>query len=45
MIDMKTICPMCFKIFDVSEELDKVMCGSCGHEYVLPKLGQEEKKN
>ena len=35
---IKTICPRCFKIFDVVEDLDKVECFSCSYIYDLPKL-------
>lgn len=35
---VKTMCPRCFKVFEVSEELDKVECVFCKYIYDLPKL-------
>ena len=35
---VKTICPLCFKIFDVPEDNAQVKCFICGHTYDLPRL-------
>ena len=35
---VKTICPWCFKIFDVPENNTEVHCCICGHTYDLPRL-------
>lgn len=35
---VKTICPKCFKIFNVSEKIDEVKCNFCEYIYVFPKL-------
>lgn len=35
---VKTICPRCFKVFSVSEEVDRVRCNFCEYDYELPRF-------
>ncbi len=41
---MKTICPWCFRIFTVPDDMDEVRCLACGYIYELPKLVAKNKE-
>jgi hypothetical protein len=39
----KTICPRCFKIFEISEEIDEVKCNFCEYIYDLPRFAVQDR--
>lgn len=41
---IKTICPRCFKIFSVSEEVEEVKCNFCEYDYPLPRFVPRERQ-